>query len=164
MPSTLQYSFIECSSLQMVFLYEKRKKNTFHSSSRCTVVAFSSSYLAQVSSRSKGFTYWLTVSITIIGMIGSFKSVSKRLVSYISYFFHYYTPSNSYCSVECGNVLYWTFPPSWLLLFLDLWLKSPCSILSDLYIWMKIYAWELNVPVLSNQTRLFSGSWDYIKV
>lgn len=91
--------------------YFHEEKNTLHSPCSYRVVASSSS-CAQVSSTSVGFTSWLTVSITIIGMIGSFKSVLKSLVSYLV------LPIllGSF-QAECGNVLYWTFPPSWLLRF-----------------------------------------------
>lgn len=60
----------------------KKKKHTLCSPCRYIVVASSSS-CAQVSSTSTGFTSWLTVSITIMGVIGSFKSVLKSTMSYL---------------------------------------------------------------------------------
>lgn len=65
----------------------KEKKNTLHSLCRYIVVASSSS-CAQVSSTSAGFTSWLTVSITIMGVIGSFKSVLKSPMSYLLFLYN----------------------------------------------------------------------------
>lgn len=160
---TTQYNLTECTGFQMLFLWKKKKKNhTFHSPCRYAVVASSSS-CAQVSSTGAEFNYWLTVSITIIGMIGSFKFSEESCVLYLLLllllgFFQQLLLSGMWKCVVLD------FSSFMVIAFLDLWLKSPCSILSDLYIWMKIYAWELNVPVLSNQTGLLSGSWDCIKV
>lgn len=81
-------------------------------------------------------------------------------------------PAQSDVKMSCSGLL----PLSWLLL-LQICDSSPTSpqtphislsslalLLSDLYIWMKIYAWEPNVPVLPNQAALLTGSWDSIKV
>lgn len=156
-----RHSLAEFSGLQILYSWGE---NTLHSPCSYIVVASSSS-CAQVSLVSAGFTSWLTVSITIKGMIGSFKSVLKSLVSCLL------------LSILLGSFQSFTVTAQWnveicciglFLLhgycFFGFVTQIPCSILSDLYIWMKIYACELNVPVLSNQTGLLTGSWDCIKV
>ncbi len=78
--------------------HERGKKNTLHCA--CSYMAAASpSSCAQVSSTSAGFSSWLTVSITIRGMIGSFKSVLKRLALYLP--LPGLLPSrNSFCSLD----------------------------------------------------------------
>lgn len=75
--SAPRHSLAEFSGLQILYSWGR---NTLLSPCSYIVVASSSS-CAQVSLVSAGFTSWLTVSITIKGMIGSFKSVLKSLVS-----------------------------------------------------------------------------------
>lgn len=105
--------------------YQKGEKNTSRAP-HSYVVAASSSSCAQVSSTSVGFTSWLTVSITITGMIGSFKSVLKSLGSYLLL----PPPPGSFWAITV--TAQWNVEMCCIGLFLhvycfflDLWLKSP---------------------------------------
>lgn len=142
--SAPRHSLAEFSGLQILYSWGR---NTLLSPCSYIVVASSSS-CAQVSLVSAGFTSWLTVSITIKGMIGSFKSVLKSLVSCLLLSTGILPILYSYCSVECRNMLYWTFPPSWLLLFLDLWLKS-------LALFWVIYTYEWRFMPVSSMCQYY---------
>lgn len=83
---------------------EKNKKYT-HST---VLVVASSSSCAEVSSTDSGFTSWLTVSITIMGMIGSFKSALKSLM--------YRLPL--YISLGCNTTPQWNKEMACIRLFL----------------------------------------------
>lgn len=131
---------------------EKNKKYT-HST---VLVVASSSSCAEVSSTDSGFTSWLTVSITIMGMIGSFKSALKSLM--------YRLPL--YISLGCNTTPQWNKEMACIRLFLFVLIaffgfvtQIPCSILTTLTDLCR----ALNVLVLSNQTGLLSGHGDYIK-
>lgn len=144
--SAPRHSLAEFSGLQILYSWGR---NTLLSPCSYIVVASSSS-CAQVSLVSAGFTSWLTVSITIKGMIGSFKSVLKSLVSCLL------------LSILLGSFQSFTVTAQWNVeicctglfllhgycFFLDLWLKS-------LALFWVIYTYEWRFMPVSSMCQYY---------